>query len=381
MRKMIREFIEPTKKEKRYLWDHAVFVFDTNVLLNLYRYSATTRKSLFAAFKSFQDRLWIPYQVAYEFMCDRCQVIFETVLRYDKFSKEIKTFTDRAIELLRLTPDDSEISDLTHYLSSWLENNKKNNLLVTDTEEDEILTEILEIFDKKVGDIIDDTELSAIRDEGKKRFDKSIPPGFMDMNKKKEQDDNNTYGDLIIWKQILKYAKDKKVGIIFVTHDQKEDWWNTINGKTIGPRIELRREFINETHQKFHMYTMNSFISTYNEINAKKIEKRAVAEISNFEIYNNLNLSRQNELIERISRTEEVINNIESRIRRRRLTLSSINRKYQNRDLECPPEIQLQYDNTKIKISELECELNNQKKLLIALKHDIRNQDVHFINI
>lgn len=64
MKNVVREFIEPTSEEKQELWQKAVFVFDTNVLLNLYRYSAKTRDSLLAAFESFKDRVWIPYQVA-----------------------------------------------------------------------------------------------------------------------------------------------------------------------------------------------------------------------------------------------------------------------------------------------------------------------------
>ena len=58
MKNTIKEFIEPTNKEKQELWQKAVFVFDTNVLLNLYRYSAKTRKSLLAAFENFKFDFW-----------------------------------------------------------------------------------------------------------------------------------------------------------------------------------------------------------------------------------------------------------------------------------------------------------------------------------
>ena len=50
MRNAIKEFIEPSDYEKHNLWENAIFVFDTNVLLNLYRYSAKTRNSLLDAF-------------------------------------------------------------------------------------------------------------------------------------------------------------------------------------------------------------------------------------------------------------------------------------------------------------------------------------------
>ena len=47
----------------------------------------------------------------------------------------------------------------------------------------------------------------------------------MDDKKRKDQlDDNNAHGDLIIWKQIIKYAKERSAGIVYVTHDKKDDW-------------------------------------------------------------------------------------------------------------------------------------------------------------
>lgn len=360
MKNAIREFLEPTNKEKQELWEKAVFVFDTNVLLNLYRYSAKTRNSLLAAFESFKDRVWIPYQVAYEYMNKRCEVIYETVQRYDQFKKEIDNFTNKAIETLRLTSSDDEISDLKRYLFKWLDGNKDRNLLVLSAEKDEILDKILAIFEGRVGEKIDDVELDLIKEEGKKRYDKSMPPGYKDDKKKKNQEeDNNAYGDLIIWKQIIKYAKEKSVGIVYVTHDQKEDWWNITKGKTIGPRIELRKEFMLETNQEFHMYSMNSFISTYNKMNEVPIDKSAINEVISLEKAEKKNWKvkkkrEETSLSEKIARTEETIDKIQKRILRRRNIVENIEKKYQGQGVVLPENIQFQYDNTKVKIKELE---------------------------
>uniref|UniRef100_UPI00258F9C98 PIN domain-containing protein n=1 Tax=Ruminococcus sp. TaxID=41978 RepID=UPI00258F9C98 len=335
MKNAIKEFLEPTSDEKQRLWENCVFVFDTNVLLNLYRYSAKTRTSLLAAFESFKHRIWIPYQVAFEFMRKRCEVIHETVHRYEQFSKEIEAFTSKATETLRLTPKDEEMNDLKRYLYKWLDSNKERNLLVENTSDDEILDRILLIFDGRVGDKIDDAELSQIKIEGKERFEKSIPPGYKDDKKKNtETDDNNAYGDLIIWKQILKYAKENNVGIVFVTHDQKEDWWNNIKGKTIGPRIELRREFLEETKQSFHMYSMNSFISEYNRMNDTPIEESAVKEV--FSLDDKAGRRKKREGLtssEKIARTVETLDKISKRIERRKRIIEDIEDKYQNQGL------------------------------------------------
>ncbi|WP_044976749.1 PIN domain-containing protein [Ruminococcus sp. HUN007] len=329
MKNAIKEFLEPTNSEKQELWEKCVFVFDTNVLLNLYRYSAKTRSSLLAAFERFKDRIWLPYQVAFEFMRKRCEVIYETVHRYEQFKKEIDAFTTKVTDTLRLTSKDDEINDLKRYLYKWLDINKERNLLVENASDDEILEQILSIFDGRIGDKVEDEELTQIKNEGKERYGKSIPPGYKDDKKKNNEiDDNNAYGDLIIWKQIIKYAKSNDVGIVFVTHDQKEDWWNIVKGKTIGPRIELRREFIEETKQFFHMYTMNSFISEYNRMNDIPIDKSAVEEVFSLDdtdrhIKKRVVLSSS----EKIARTIDTLDKINKRIERRRRIIDDIEKK------------------------------------------------------
>lgn len=370
MKNIVKEYIEPSNAQKKELWGKAVFVFDTNVLLNLYRYSAKTRSSLLAAFESFHDRVWIPYQVAYEYMNKRCKVIYETVQRYDQFKNEINNFTSKAVETLRLTSNDEEISDLNRYLFKWLDSNKDRNLLVLSAEEDEILEKILAIFDQRVGLPPTEEELRAIKEEGKNRYKNAIPPGYKDDKKKNESDDNNAYGDLIIWKQIIKYAKDNQVGIIYVTHDQKEDWWNIVKGKTIGPRFELRKEFQDETQQEFHMYSMNSFISTYNKMNKVPIDKSVVQEVINFEkTYNNGTPSKKEPTIpERIARTEGTIEKIQNRLLRREQIIEGIESKYQQKGISLPENIQTQYDNTQEKASELRMILERKERELELLK-------------
>lgn len=374
MRGKIKEFLEPSKIEKHVLWENAVFVFDTNVLLNLYRYSTKTRNSLLDAFESFAGRIWIPYQVAYEYMRKRCEVIYETVQRYDQFNKEAENFTLKAAETLRLTSNDEEISELKRYLYKWLDSNKERNLLVMNPEEDEILEKILQIFEGKVGNIIPAEELEQIKTEGESRYKKSIPPGYKDGEKIKGQEDNNAYGDLIIWKQIIKYSKENNIGIIYVTHDQKEDWWNIIKGKTIGPRTELRKEFFEETNQEFHMYSMNNFISTYNSINEVKIEKSVVEEVIELD----KNFNRRHKALyysqpDMIVRREETLDKIQNRIRRRSEILINIENKYQKNDVSMPENVRVQYENTKQKMEELEQAYKMRKEELDEMKINYMN--------
>src|SRR5262249_51615234 len=105
------------------------------------------------------------------------------------------------------------------------------------TNEDPILAALGEILQGKVGPPLSDAELSAAKADADRRFASKIPPGYMDRGK-----DRNPYGDYIVWLEILKQASARHSDVLFVTGDQKEDWWRTESGMLRGPRIELTRE-------------------------------------------------------------------------------------------------------------------------------------------
>lgn len=282
MKEVINEFIEPDSKEKEELWKKAIFVFDTNILLNLYRYSKDTRETLFGSLEYLKERIWLPYQVVYEFMTDRYKVIFETVNRYDTLKHTSENFIKEIRETLRLKSEDQNLKSLKQDIEKWIEDRKENDLIVTNPSNDDILNRILKLFEGKVGRKYKAEELNDIYKDGRERYDKLIPPGYKDDNKNSKAE-NRGYGDLIIWKQILEYSQNEKKSIVFVTNDQKDDWWNIVKGKTIGPRIELRREFYSTTNQKFLMYTMNSFIEYMNTVGNQSISKKVLNEIQEYE--------------------------------------------------------------------------------------------------
>ena len=219
----------------------------------------------------------MPYQVAYEFSKNRCEIIYEANERFQRLKSDADKMINSWKEELRSDSSDEDIKELDVYLQQWIENKEKKNLLITNPNEDSVLNKLLELFDGKVGQAFSKDEIEDIEQEGEKRYANSVPPGYKD--KKKVE---NKYGDLFVWKEILRFAKDNKKDIIFVIHDQKEDWWNQLHGKTIGPRVELRREFYEQTNQKFHMYSMSSFLSTFGKHIGKTIDTDTMDEIELF---------------------------------------------------------------------------------------------------
>jgi len=105
---------------------------------------------------------------------------------------------------------------------------------------------------------------------------------------------NRIYGDFLIWKQILSHSKTNSIeNVIFITNDNKEDWWHIHEGKTISPRVELIEEALNEAKIKiFHMYNLNNFIKHAKQSLAANISNQSIKEI---EIINNIEFEKYEE--------------------------------------------------------------------------------------
>ena len=83
MRDLFPGYYTLPEEELSQLWENCIFVFDTNMLLNIYRYQPVSQESFFEVLKKLNDRIWIPYQVALEYQGRRLQVISDQMNAYD----------------------------------------------------------------------------------------------------------------------------------------------------------------------------------------------------------------------------------------------------------------------------------------------------------
>lgn len=263
------------------LWSNCIFAVDANVLLHLYRYSPETRQELEKALEAVKDRLFIPHQAAKEFLRNRLNV---TATQADEYTNAIKTITELHSTLSNKKKhpflDDVELpsfQDLVTKLVKQLESQKDQ--LLSRLTNDEILEFVATMFANKTGEPFDESMLKAIVTEGEVRYKNEIPPGYRDAKKNDSGDPYRKYGDLIIWKQMISKSKDASKPIIFISDDKKDDWWRDQSGRTIGPRAELREEFIKESSNDFWMYTVDKFIEWSAHINNTQLSQSAINEI------------------------------------------------------------------------------------------------------
>src|SRR5258706_6569124 len=90
MHELFPAFYDLSDDEISKLWQEGIVVFDTNILLNVYRYNDETRERLFEILDSLTNRIWIPYQVALEYQDNRIEVIEQQIKAYSEVSKAFK---------------------------------------------------------------------------------------------------------------------------------------------------------------------------------------------------------------------------------------------------------------------------------------------------
>jgi len=282
-------------------WTSGTVIFDTSVLLNLYRYGEKTRNEYIQLLDAIKDRVWLPYHVALEFNKNRRAVIEKQLSIFNDVeeatNKSLSTFIS---DIKKLQNSDHTISiDIPTFISNIKETcsnftkqlkEQRKNSLAPDSF-DYIRTKLDDIFDGRTGNAPESqTEIDKIYDIAKKRYDRGIPPGFLDRSKKPNSQEefdyfggltyNKEYSDYLIWNQILQFSAEKKVQeVIFVTNDSGIDWWALPDSATPIPRPELN----DEAHQKgiktFLMYRANTFLDSAAKQLQRDISATTISEV------------------------------------------------------------------------------------------------------
>lgn len=286
MKNRFSEFYKLDEGVLKQHWQEDIFSFDANVLLNLYRYTPKTRDAFFNVLEKLKDRVWISYQAAFEYQRNRLKVIHTQKEAYDEIRKllekkkseiegklnEFKRHPYLKTEELKI-----RINSAFDSISKDVQRLEKDHPNYLDS--DPIWDRLTNLLLDKVGDDFTSEELEKLFRDGKKRYDDEVPPGYMDKSSKKDSGNRSLYGDLIVWKQTIRQAKDKNSSVIFVTDDRKEDWWHKFQGKTIGPKPELIKEFKVETGKQINIYQADNFLELASKNLNEKLNQEAVDEI------------------------------------------------------------------------------------------------------
>lgn len=288
MKNKFSEYYAPSDDDFKKLWKESHFVFDANSLLNLYMYTEETVNDFLKVFENIEDRIWLSFQAGYEFHKNRADRIRTQQILFEKTTNSIKDISATAKSALeqnfkntREHPSIQEneiINQVSGFFKSLIKNieDKKKKYPDLLVKEDYILNKVTDLFSEKVGNEFSEKELEELAKEGEKRYEREIPPGFEDSKVKKGM---NKFGDLIIWKEIIRFAKNDNVkSIIFITDDAKKDWWKIASGRTIGPHPSLIKEFKDETSKDYYQYNSAQFLK-FAKSNLVDVSDKSISEI------------------------------------------------------------------------------------------------------
>ncbi|WP_052702667.1 PIN-like domain-containing protein [Pseudoalteromonas piscicida] len=330
MKEEFKGFYSVSDESLADLWssENTLFVFDTNVLLNLYGYAIQTRDDFFKILESVDKKIWIPYHVGLEYQRNRLTVIksekkvFNEIEDYLKKISDVfkNDFTKLVLEkrFPKLYENTNKLEGdvekaISHYRKSVAHWNKEQPCVRS---HDSIRAKLNILFENKVGPKPESQEwLDNLYIEGGERYKKKIPPGFKDLSKENKNESDffsdglryeKRYGDLILWKQLINKANEEHIeNVIFVTDDSKEDWWYQLNSngiKVVGPLAELQAEIYRESNIKnFHMYNTSSFLkdgkkNSEIEVSDSSIEDAKVSHIDIDRFHANINIGHKKDI-------------------------------------------------------------------------------------
>lgn len=183
-----------TEEDFTKLWEKGLFVFDTNVLLDLYRLPESAKKDLLNILNDnkINNRVWLPFQVVLEFTHNKLEAIsdqknkFNTVRTIINDSiDETKIVYDNLFEKLNklqlkkrhsaINPDeyidDNLFKESLNKLNKFLKELDKLDAKQPDVNnKDSLKDEISKIFKNKIGASFTKDELETIFTEGILRY-------------------------------------------------------------------------------------------------------------------------------------------------------------------------------------------------------------------
>jgi hypothetical protein len=270
----------------------SLIVLDSNILLGLYRFTPKARNELFEALSKTQNRLWVPNQVAKEFYDRRIDAVKEHIDLYESVPKTLMDLKSKIETALRtfanrcslpdddkeqlLIPIEAAISDITKKIKKH--ESAFDLTLEKVVNSDPILSSLARLLDGKTGEPFGPDEELTLIEEYKKRAESEIPPGYRDAGKKQ-----NAHGDFFIWEQVLRESISRKMPVLLVTNDTKEDWVRKEAGLVVGARPELIIEMKERAGTDFLITQLGLFLNYARQELGAAISSSTVAQAEGLE--------------------------------------------------------------------------------------------------
>lgn len=293
MRKQFPSFYEDDDSNSSSFehWDDAIFAFDASALLMIFEYEPELQNNWLKELERLkgEGKLFLPYQVANEYhlqLRSRRKKVLSNAEEY--FVKPIEEIIST---LKKIHQDDRHplskegiLSDLVNDLVGRAETARDGAGISVEiwrrgyeTNFQDCKSKLAEIFDSVVSPKPSASQISAYCQVAEARFTQNVPPGYKDRGKS-NSDYGNQYGDAIAWFQILEFTKDRGENIVWITKDNKADWFDK-GAPYSKPRQELLNEMLLESGCTFYIGTIRDFVKWFNRKDNSELGAKDLAEV------------------------------------------------------------------------------------------------------
>ncbi|MDI9980055.1 PIN-like domain-containing protein [Rhodococcus sp. IEGM 1307] len=284
MRNVLPEWYSPDGGVIYSILTAGTIALDANVLLDLYRLGADERQQILDVFAKggVRERLWLPYQAAFEYQKNRVKVATDHVKQYDDIREALAKSESSVLAEVGMLRDKSVKAKLEkivreslpaaiEQVTDEIERLQSQNTISLEhsASDDEIREKIDALFidEGQIGQKPSEEDIADRMATVDQRYEDKVPPGYKDASKREGRE-----GDLLVWYEILAYAEKSDRPLLYVTSDTKEDWYERVGGKTAGPRRELRVEMMKKTENFYHQVSLNRFLELANEHLSANVE-------------------------------------------------------------------------------------------------------------
>jgi rRNA-processing protein FCF1 len=245
--------------------EDCLVVLDTNALLVPYLIGKDSIEQIRGTYEKLvsEKRLLIPSQVVREFAKNRANKLTELYQQFNRKMSNINQLQKGRYPLLESIDSYEKTLNLEARIDKLMIDYKKTVKEVLAhiknwTWDDPVSLLYADLFK---GDVLQDLtyDKEKVQVELIHRQIHGIPPGYKDGGK-----EDNGIGDFLIWLTILEAGKTREKSLLFVSGEEKPDWFHKSEGQALYPRYELMDEYRrNSKGQSFHIVSFARLLNIF----------------------------------------------------------------------------------------------------------------------
>lgn len=221
-----------------------IIAIDTNALLLPYKIGKNDLGAVAKVYRdlSIADRLFLPERVAREFVRARDRTIAELLSGLQSKKDQISLPDRKLPSVLEGLPGYEAAAHAAEIMADAhkafvIAHNELLDIIRKWRADDPVSNVYQEVFvsAKMIAPLEEEGELLK---QWEIRRTNMRPPGYKDGSK-----DDSGIGDYLIWKSLLRLGKEKQKDLIFITGEEKADWFIRVNKTPVYPRAELIEEY------------------------------------------------------------------------------------------------------------------------------------------